>query len=392
MIRRVIVIVLDACGIGEAPDSAAFGDSGSNTIVHTAEAVGGLNCPNLENLGLGHLDSIMGINPVASPAGSFGKMTEVSPGKDSTTGHWELMGLVLDRPFPLYPDGFPRVLVDSFAKQTGRGVLANCPASGTEIIARLGAQHCATGDLIVYTSADSVFQIAAHEDVVPVEQLYRYCEIARTLLTGEHAVARVIARPFVGSPGRFLRTHRRRDFSVRPPRPTLLDRLMTRGIETVGIGKIDDLFAGQGLSVKLHTVDNDDGMEQTIESLNRFPSGLIFTNLVEFDMLWGHRNDAHGFAQALERFDHQLGTLLELLRPTDALFISADHGCDPTTPTTDHSRELVPVLACGPALRRGTNLGVRSSFADLAATIGEIFGVSGVERGHSFLRETSTSV
>jgi len=305
MINRVIVIVLDACGIGEAPDAAAFGDSGSNTLVHTARAVGGLACPNLERLGLGHLDNVAGVHPVQSPEGCYGKMVELSPGKDSTTGHWELMGVVLNRPFPLYPNGFHPSIIDRFKNLTGRCVLGNCPASGTEIIARLGDQHCATGDLIVYTSADSVFQIAAHEEVIPVDELYRYCQIAREILTGNDAVGRVIARPFIGTSGHYLRTHRRRDFSLSPPRPTLLDRLLTERIETVGIGKIDDLFAGQGLSVKIHTTDNDDGMRQTMEALNRFPGGLIFTSLVEFDMLWGHRNDPQGFARALERFDGQ---------------------------------------------------------------------------------------
>ena len=385
MITRVIVIVLDACGIGEAPDSAAFGDSGSNTLVHTARAVGGLTCPNLERLGLGHLDNIAGIEAVPSPEGCFGTMAERSPGKDSTTGHWELMGLVLDHPFPLYPAGFPPRILEPFAKLTGRGIVGNCTASGTEIIARLGSQHCSTGDLIVYTSADSVFQIAAHEEVVPVDELYRYCRIAREILTGNDAVGRVIARPFVGVPGDYVRTHRRRDFSLVPPRPTLLDHLMAKGIETVGIGKIDDLFAGQGLSVKLHTTDNDDGMRQTMRALEQFKSGLIFTNLVEFDMLWGHRNDAAGFASALERFDRQLGQLLERLAPTDALFISADHGCDPTTVSTDHSRELVPLIVFGTVLGKGVDLGRRTTFADLAATVGDIFDVTALNAGQSFL-------
>jgi phosphopentomutase len=385
MISRVIVIVLDACGIGEAPDSAAFGDSGSNTLVNTARAVGGLICPNLERLGLGHLDDIMGVNPVPFPDGCYGKMVELSPGKDSTTGHWELMGVVVDRPFPLYPNGFHPRIIDQFTSLTGRGVLGNCPASGTEIIARFGDQHLATGDLIVYTSADSVFQIAAHEEVVPLEELYRCCRVAREILTGDDAVARVIARPFVGASGHYVRTHSRRDFSLPPPRPTLLDRLMARGVETVGIGKIDDLFAGQGLTAKLHTTGNDDGMRQTTDALDRFPTGLIFINLLEFDMLWGHRNDPRGFARALERFDQQLGLLLDHLTPSDALFISADHGCDPTTPSTDHSRELVPLLAFGHALKQGVDLGRRSSFADLAATIGEVFGIDEIEHGRSFL-------
>lgn len=384
MIRRVIVIVLDACGIGEAPDSAAFGDAGSNTIVHTAQAVGGLKCPNLERLGLGHLDDIPGIAPVDAPAASFATMREQSAGKDSTSGHWELMGLVLDQPFPVYPDGFGPAIIDRFIAGTGRGILGNCPASGTEIIKELGDRHCATGDLIVYTSADSVFQIAAHEEIVPIDELYRYCRIARAILRGDDAVGRVIARPFAGASGSYTRTTRRRDFSLSPPRPTTLNHLMAAGIETVGIGKIDDLFAGDGLSVKIHTESNIDGMNRTIAALADHDSGLIFTNLVETDMLWGHRNDPVGFASALQEFDRQLGGLLAAMIPTDALFISADHGCDPTMPSTDHSRELVPLLAYGPALRAGVNLGRRECFADLAATISEIFSVCEPEAGVSF--------
>lgn len=387
MINRVIVIVLDACGIGEAPDSAAFGDAGSNTIVHTAEAVGGLRCPNLERLGLGHLDDIPGVAPVPEPVGSYGIMREQSAGKDSTSGHWELMGLVLDKAFPVYPDGFGSAIIDRFKAETGRGVLGNCPASGTEIIKELGDQHCASGNLIVYTSADSVFQIAAHEEIVPVDELYRYCLIARNILQGDDAVGRVIARPFEGKSGNYTRTVRRRDFSLEPPRPTTLNHLMGAGIETVGIGKIDDLFAGNGLSVKIHTDSNIDGMERTIGALSDYHSGLIFTNLVETDMLWGHRNDPRGFANALEQFDSQLGEFLAKLTPTDVLFISADHGCDPTTPSTDHSRELVPLLAYGTALRAGKNLGRRQCFADLAATVSEIFGVRAPEAGASFWSE-----
>jgi len=384
MIKRVIVIVLDACGIGDAPDSAAFGDAGSNTIVHTASAVGGLECPNMERLGLGHLDDIPGIAAIPNPVGSYATMREQSAGKDSTSGHWELMGLVLDTAFPVFPDGFGPHILDRFKAETGRGVLGNCPASGTEIIQEYGDRHCTTGDLIVYTSADSVFQIAAHEEIVPVDELYRYCLIARKILQGDDAVGRVIARPFIGTSGKYTRTVRRRDFSLSPPRPTVLNSLMDTGVETVGIGKIDDLFAGNGLSVKIHTESNIDGMNRTIAALAEYPSGLIFTNLVETDMLWGHRNDPRGFATALEQFDKQLGELLPALASTDALFISADHGCDPTTPSTDHSRELVPLLAYGPALQAGTNLGRRGCFADLAATISEIFGIRAPEAGTSF--------
>ena len=387
MIDRVIVIVLDACGIGEAPDTADFGDSGSNTIVNTARAVGGLSCPNLARMGLGHLDDIPGIPRVSEPIGSYGTMRELSSGKDSTTGHWELMGLVLDTAFPVYPDGFGEHIIGPFIVESGRGVLGNCPASGTEIIQQLGDRHCETGDLIVYTSADSVFQIAAHEDVVPVEELYRYCRIARRILVGDDAIARVIARPFTGNSGDYTRIAKRRDFSVKPPRPTLLDHLQSQGIETVGIGKIDDLFASQGLSSKIHTQDNADGMRQTIAALSAHERGLIFTNLIETDMLWGHRNNPRGFADSLATFDRQLGDLLPLLQPSDALFISADHGCDPTTPSTDHSREIVPILATGPSLRRGFSLGRRESFADLAATISEMLRCTKPEAGTSFLAD-----
>lgn len=381
MIDRAIVIVLDSCGIGHAPDADVFGDAGSNTLVNTARAVGGLDCPHLGRLGLGCLDDIAGVPPAPSPLACYGRMQEQAAGKDSTTGHWELMGVVLDEPLPVYPKGFGPHILDPFREQTGRGVLGNIAASGTRIIADLGAQHMASGDLIVYTSADSVFQIAAHEDIVPVEELYRACEIARAILRGGDAVGRVIARPFVGEPGAFARTARRRDFSLEPPAPTLLNRLMAMAVPTVGIGKIDDLFAGSGLSVKIHTKDNADGMKQTMAALSHYPRGLIFTNLVEFDMVWGHRNDPQGYAHALHRFDRQLGELLPLLQEHDALFLVADHGCDPTTPSTDHSRELVPLLVYGPALRSGVDLGLRSSFADLAATLAEIFSVPGDSAG-----------
>ena len=384
-LSRVIVIVLDGCGIGEAPDSEAFGDSGSNTIANTARAVGGLDCPNLGRLGLGHLSDIAGMTPDKEPLGCYGTMREQAAGKDSTSGHWELMGVTLRRPLPTYSDGFPSSIIDAFVESTGRRVVGNCPASGTEIIAQWGKRHIETGELIVYTSADSVFQIAAHEEIVPVEELYRCCRVARRILNGPHAVGRVIARPFVGESGHFTRTERRRDFSLEPPEPTMLDLLMTMGVPTIGIGKIDDLFAGRGLSVKIHTHDNLDGMNRTLSALRDHSRGLIFTNLVEFDMTWGHRNDPHGFAAALRGFDRQLGTCLPILNADDALFIVADHGCDPTTPSTDHSRELVPLLAYGPGLRRGVDLGCRDTYADLAATIGEVFGVPHRAAATSFL-------
>lgn len=385
-LRRAIVIVLDACGIGEAPDSSRYGDAGSNTIANTAHAVGGLSCPNLERLGLGRLSDIAGVAPLVEPEGCFGVMQEKSAGKDSTTGHWELMGLILDHPFPVYPEGFGPHIIRRFESETGRRAIGNCPASGTEIIQRLGDQHRATGELIVYTSADSVFQVAAHEDTIPVQELYRYCEIARRILQGPDAVGRVIARPFIGTSGQYTRTPRRRDFSLPPPQPTVLSHLQSAGVRTVGIGKIDDLFAGQGLSETFHTESNDEGMERTIEALRQHEVGLIFTNLVETDMIWGHRNDPRGFASALERFDSQLDELLGVMIPGDVLFISADHGCDPTTPSTDHSRELVPILCTGPGLARGVDLGRRETFADLAATLAEIWRLDATIPGTSFLR------
>ncbi len=393
-LKRAIVIVLDGCGVGEAPDTAEYGDSGSNTIANTARAVRGLKCPNLGRLGLGYLSEIEGVHPEPNPIGSFGKMRERAAGKDSTSGHWELMGVTLTEPLPVYPEGFgPRILAP-FAEQTGRGILGNKPASGTAIIDELGAEQLRTGKWIVYTSADSVFQIAAHEDLIPVEELYRACQIARDLLVGPDAVGRVIARPYTGSPGSFTRTHRRRDFSLEPVRETVLDLLMNAGIPTVGVGKIDDLFAGRGLSVKIHTESNADGVEKTLSAMANNPTGLIFTNLVEFDMVWGHRNDPIGFAKGLAEFDHCLEGLMRHMNNSDALFIVADHGIDPTTPSTDHSRELIPLLVYGPALQTGVDLGTRDTYADLAATLCELFDVpsSGIQNsgGESFLRSITS--
>jgi phosphopentomutase len=371
--NRAIVIVLDGCGIGEAPDSAAYGDAGSNTIANTARAVGGLKCPNLGRLGLGHLDNILGVPPDPAPIGCYGKMQERAAGKDSTSGHWELMGVTLSQPLPVYPNGFGSHILDPFIKQTGRGVIGNKPASGTAIIDELGEQQLQTGKWIVYTSADSVFQIAAHEELIPVDELYEACRAARGILTGKDAVGRVIARPYIGRPGAFTRTHRRRDFSLEPTGDTVLDHLSSAGIPTIGIGKIDDLFAGRGLNHKIHTENNVDGMDKVLTALSQHPSGLIFANLVEFDMVWGHRNDPVGFAAGLSDFDSWLPDFLKAMRNTDALFIVADHGIDPTTPSTDHSRELIPLLVYGPSLHKDVNLGTRSTYADLAATLAEMF-------------------
>jgi phosphopentomutase len=385
--RKVILIILDACGIGELPDAHLYQDEGSDTIVNTARAVGELKLPNLEKLGLGNIDHILGVNPNPDALSSYGKMAELSAGKDSTSGHWEIMGLVLEKPFPVYPHGFPPEIVGPFEKAIGSKILGNKPASGTEIIKELGEKHMRTHHPIVYTSADSVFQIAAHEEIIPVNKLYEMCMKARKILTGEHGVARVIARPFVGEPGSFKRTERRKDFSLPPPEETVLDMLKKNGIPVIGIGKIEDLFAGHGLTESIHTKNNSDGMDKLVEAIKKFERGLLFINLVDFDMLWGHRNDPQGFASGLEDFDLRLPEVLNLLRSDDLLVITADHGCDPTTPSTDHSREYVPLLVYGKSIKKGVNLGTRKSFSDVGKTIAEIFEVSGTRNGESFLNK-----
>ncbi len=382
--QRVILIVLDSVGCGDAPDAAAYGDTGSNTLANTARAVGGLHLPHLERLGLGHLTAIEGVPPHPAPEGCFGRLTEISAGKDTTTGHWELAGLPLLKPFPTYPEGFPADLIADFERRIGRCVLGNYPASGTAIIEQLGAQHMRTGCPIVYTSADSVFQIAAHEEIIPVEELYHMCQIARELLTGDHAVARVIARPFLGQPGNFQRTERRKDFSLPPPGDTILDVLKAAGKSVIGIGKIEDIFAYRGLTHSLHTTNNVDGVDAILRLMAQPDAGLIFANLVDFDMLYGHRNDPHGYAQALEQFDARLPALEAGLRDGDILMLTADHGNDPTTPSTDHSRERVPILVTGPRVRRGVFLGTRDSFADVAATVAELLNVEWNSAGESF--------
>jgi phosphopentomutase len=371
-------------GAGELPDAAAYGDVGSDTLGHLARDPG-LRLPALRALGLGRVANIGGGSP--QPQGAFGRMAEASAGKDSVTGHWELMGLVLDRPFPTFPHGFPPALIGEFERRIGRRTLGNVAASGTAIIEALGAEHLRSGAPIVYTSADSVFQIAAHEAVIPVPELYAICGVAFELAARGLGVGRVIARPFVGAPDRFTRTPNRRDFALDPVGPTLLDRLCDAGHAVVGIGKIQDLFAGRGLTKARHTRSDEDGMAVLAAEMDATPAGLIFTNLVECDSEYGHRNDVAGYAANLERFDARLAPVLDRLRPEDWLVVTADHGNDPSTPSTDHSREYVPLLVAGPSVRAGVDLGTRSTFADLGQTLAGRFGVPPLDRGTSFLAE-----
>lgn len=370
MRKRAILVILDGVGIGAAADSDMYGDSGSNSLVNTATVLQGLRLPNLGSLGLGHLASISGVEPHPRPIGAYGIMEPVSRGKDSTSGHWEMMGVVLDRPFPTYAQGFPAEIIKSFEERIGRKVLGNVVASGTEIIERLGVQHLQTGCPIVYTSADSVFQIAAHEEVIPLEALYAMCETARELLTDDNAVGRVIARPFVGQAGHFERTSHRHDYSLAPPK-NILDFIEEAGGTVIGIGKIKDLFAGRGVSDSRPTTCNEEGLELLKQALAEPRGSLIFANLLDFDQVYGHRNDVAGYAHALSVFDTALPDLIKLLQPGDLLMISADHGNDPTTPSTDHSRECVPLLVYGPAFPGGVNLGHRHGFSDAGQTIAE---------------------
>ncbi|MCO5188647.1 MAG: phosphopentomutase [Anaerolineae bacterium] len=384
-VNRFIVIVLDSVGIGETPDAANYGDVGSHTLGNTAWAVGGLSVPNMERMGLGNIAILEGVRPQTQPTAAYGKMAEVSAGKDTTTGHWELMGLHLLQPFPTYPNGFPAEVMDRFSAETGRGWLGNYPASGTVIIDVLGPEHIATGKSIVYTSGDSVFQIAAHEEIIPLEELYAMCSTARGILRGQHEVSRVIARPFVGSPGSFTRTANRRDYSVVPPQRTLLDAIKEAGQMVYAVGKIEDIFVGQGITDAVHTVSNMDGVDKTLAAMReRRDRGLIFTNLVDFDAKFGHRNNPQGYADALAQFDTRLPEIIAALAEDDILVLTADHGNDPTTPSTDHSREYVPVLLYGKPVRSGVNIGVRESFADLAATIADELQVGPPPQGSSF--------
>ena len=386
---KVVLIVLDGIGIGAMPDAQMYGDEGTNTLRHAAEAVGVLHLPQLQKLGLGNIVDAPGVQPVSFAEGCFGKMAERSAGKDSTTGHWELGGLITDKAFPLYPNGFPKGLLDSFLLVTGcKGILGNKPASGTEIIQELGDEHVRTGYPIVYTSGDSVFQIAAHEEVIPLSKQYEICRATRArVVVGEHSVGRVIARPFAGRSGSYTRTTNRRDFALLPPGKTILDLLSAEGIETIGVGKIDDLFCGQGLREKLHTTSNAEGIRFTRDAAARLRTGFVMTNLVDFDMLYGHRQDAKGMAAALADFDKELPSIMAVLSDGDILILTADHGNDPADKSTDHSREYVPLLCYVKAGKRNVNLGTRSTFADVAKTISEYFSPEGSESlsGNSFL-------
>lgn len=384
--KRVFVIVLDGVGVGASPDAHLYGDEDSNSVGNTSKAVGGLQLPTLQQLGLGHITDVLGVPAIQKPMGAYGKMQEKSAGKDTITGHWEMMGLYLEKPMPTYPEGFPRKLVDEFVARIGRDVLGNKPASGTEIINELGAEHVRTGKLIVYTSADSVFQIAAHEDIIPVEKLYEYCLVAREILVGEHQVGRVIARPFEGDQGAFVRTKNRRDYPLPLPGVTVMEYLVQHDYDVISIGKIDQIFNYQGITESDHTLSN----AESIQALKRYVvqdfKGLLFANLIEFDMIYGHRNDPRGYADALEYFDRELAEIIPCLLPGDVITIVGDHGVDPTTPSTDHSREYVPLLIYGPGVK-SVDLGIRSTFADLGAFIAENFDVPTPEIGTSFLRE-----
>ena len=372
--KRVFLIVLDSVGIGEMPDAADYGDAGSNTIKAASQSPY-FSMPNMKKLGFFNIDGVDIGEKETAPSGAFARMTEVSKGKDTTIGHWEIAGVVSPNPLPTYPNGFPKEILDEFSRKTGRGILCNLPYSGTDVIRDYGEEHMKTGDLIVYTSADSVFQIAAHEDIVPVETLYEYCRIARDMLVGEHGVGRVIARPFVGTPGNFTRTTRRHDFSLQPPKRTMLDQLKEQGFDVLSVGKIIDIFAERGITEYVRTTGNEDGINRTLEYMKKDFEGLCFTNLVDYDMLYGHRNDVEGYARALTYFDERLPELLKEMREEDVLMITADHGCDPSTPSTDHSREYTPLVIYGKPVVAGKNYGTRSCFSDIAATILDYFGL-----------------
>ncbi len=387
MFKRIAVIVLDGVGVGEAPDAADYGDVGSNSIGNVAKVLGGMDLPNMQKLGLGNITGIIGVPPTDAAEGGFGKMQPLSAGKDTMSGHWEMMGIYLPDPAPTYPDGFPDEIMDEFEEKIGRGTLANRPASGTEIIKDLGEEHVRTGKPIVYTSADSVFQIAAHEEVIPVDELYEICKIARRILKGKHAVGRVIARPFVGENAEnFKRTDNRRDFSRAPESDTILDKAYAAGLDVWSVGKIDDIFVHRGITHKNHTLGNIESIKATLNHLEEPFNGLLFVNLIEFDMIYGHRNDPQGYYGALKTFDDAIPEMMKRLSADDLVIVSADHGVDPTTESTDHSREFVPLLVFGPRVR-GVDLGIRNSFADVGATITENFKLEPPDIGASFLHE-----
>ncbi|PID79994.1 MAG: phosphopentomutase [Clostridiales bacterium] len=383
MVNRVIMIIMDSLGVGELPDAAEFGDNDVNTLGHIADNTADFKIPHLRELGIGNIDGVDALAGVAQPIGAYGRLAEVSKGKDTTTGHWEIAGLVIDTPFKTFPQGFPKAVIDQFEAATGRKALCNKPASGTQIIEELGEQHIASGDVIVYTSADSVFQIAAHEDVVPLEELYEMCEKAREILRGDYAVARVIARPFVGEPGSFKRTANRRDYSLKPFGKTVLDSLKEADYEVRAVGKIVDIYNGCGITHDIHTKSNMDGVDQTIHYMKDDFKGLIFTNLVDFDAKFGHRRNIPGYANALEEFDLRLPEIINAMNDDDLLILTADHGNDPSYKGTDHTREYIPFLAYGKAVKANVNLGTRRSFADIGATIADIFDVEMTAHGES---------
>lgn len=385
-IDRVFLIVLDSVGIGELPDADKYGDVGSNTLKACFNS-GKLNIPNMQKLGMFNIDGNDYGGKCDNPTGSYARMTEMSRGKDTTIGHWEIAGIISEKPLPTYPDGFPKELIDEFEKKTGRKVLCNKPYSGTQVLLDYGREHEETGALIVYTSADSVWQIAAHEEVVPVEKLYEYCQIARDMLNGEHNVGRVIARPFVGKYPDYTRTSNRHDFSLEPPKDTFLDEIKKSGLSTIAVGKINDIFAGKGISEFVRTKNNSDGMAKSMEYLKKDFKGICFINLVDFDMVYGHRNNVEGYTQALNTVDKELGDFLAGMRENDVLMITADHGCDPSTPSTDHSREYTPLIVTGKNIKENVNLGTRKTFADIGKTVCELLGVSSNIAGESFAKE-----
>lgn len=385
MINRAVLIVLDSVGVGELPDAADYGDVGSNTVKNIYKSVENFSLPNLEKLGLLNINGFEDIKKSETFSGSIAKCNEKSKGKDTTTGHWEISGLILDKPFPTYPDGFPEDFMKEFEKRVGRKTIGNYPASGTEIIKELGKAHVDTGNLIVYTSADSVFQIAAHEEVVPLEELYKICETAREMLQGEHGVGRVIARPFIGSEGNFTRTENRKDFSLVPPKDTLLDYVKNNNMEVYAIGKIEDIFVNRGITKSNHTHNNAEGIEATINAIKEDFKGMIFTNLVDFDMVYGHRNNVQGYGDALKYFDDKLPEIIDSLKDDDVLIITADHGCDPTTESTDHSREYIPLIFYGKAIKDNNNLGILDTYATIGKTILNMLNIENNLEGNSVL-------
>lgn len=384
MVNRIILFIIDSVGIGELPDADKFGDVGANTLGNIALSQGGISLPNLQRLGLGNIDNIKGVEPIKSPLGAFGRAAEISNGKDTTTGHWEIAGLHLKEAFKTYPQGFPKEIIRELESRIGRKVLGNKPASGTVILDELGEEHMATGKPIVYTSADSVLQIAAHEDVIPLEELYSICKIAREIMQGDNAVARIIARPFIGNPGNFIRTPNRRDYSLDPFGKTVLDIAREQGLDVISIGKIEDIFNGRGISQSVHTRDNMDGIDKTIDYIEKNNRGIIFTNLVEFDSHYGHRRDPAGYKKALEEMDRRLAEILSAMKEDDLIIITADHGNDPTFKGTDHTREYVPIVIYGKKVKAGVNIGTRESFSDIAATISHIFKMPSTDKGESF--------